>query len=158
MTHALLIQIQLRRLCTFASVKLGNSKSIFSILWVTCLSIQVNPVGKNQELFFGEEFKYHLVDWDTVCVPIRKGGLGVRRLKLFNQAFLGKWLWRFVCVRERWWRKVVVAKYGCRWGEWSLLNVSLPHGVGLWRGIMNGWEAFVRNTHLEIGARERVKF
>lgn len=27
----------------------------------------------------GEEFKYHLVDWDTVCAPIREGGLGVRR-------------------------------------------------------------------------------
>lgn len=55
----------------------------------------------------GEEFKYHLVDWDTVCEPIIKGGLGVKKLKLFNQALLGKWLWRFACGRERcggrWW-------------------------------------------------------
>ncbi|KAI8555897.1 hypothetical protein RHMOL_Rhmol05G0210300 [Rhododendron molle] len=86
----------------------------------------------------GEEFKYHLVDWETLCTPVREGGLRVRSLKLFNQALLGKWLWRFACERERWWRKVVVAKYGCEWGGWSSRNVNLPCGVGLWRGIMNG--------------------
>ena len=25
----------------------------------------------------GEEFKYHLVDWDIVCIPIRNGRLGL---------------------------------------------------------------------------------
>lgn len=71
--------------------------------------VRENPKRVSLERI-GEEFKYHLVNWDTICVSIRKGGLGVRRLKLFNQALLRKWLWRFPCERERWWRKVIVAK------------------------------------------------
>jgi hypothetical protein len=39
-----------------------------------------------------DEAKLHLVDWDTVCTPISKGGLGIRKVRKFNQALLGKWL------------------------------------------------------------------
>jgi hypothetical protein len=39
-----------------------------------------------------DEAKLHLVDWDTVCSPIPEGGLGIRSLRKFNQALLGKWL------------------------------------------------------------------
>jgi len=60
----------------------------------------------------GEEFKYHLVSWSTVCSPISEGGLGIRNLRIFNQALLGKWLWRFAHEREALWRSVVDAKYG----------------------------------------------
>jgi hypothetical protein len=42
----------------------------------------------------GEEFKFHLVNWSKVCSPISNGGLGIRNLRIFNKALLGKWLWR----------------------------------------------------------------
>jgi hypothetical protein len=42
-----------------------------------------------------DDFKYHLLEWDKVCTPIAEGGLGIRNIRRFNQAFLGKWLWRF---------------------------------------------------------------
>jgi hypothetical protein len=38
----------------------------------------------------GEEFKYHLVSWSTICSPISEGGLGIKNLRIFNQTFLGK--------------------------------------------------------------------
>jgi hypothetical protein len=38
----------------------------------------------------GEEFKYHLVNWRTICTPIQHGGLGLRQIIPFNQALLGK--------------------------------------------------------------------
>jgi hypothetical protein len=44
---------------------------------------------------FGEEFKFHLVNWPKVCSPVREGSLGIRNLRCFNRALLGKWLWRF---------------------------------------------------------------
>ncbi|XP_042950267.1 uncharacterized protein LOC122282377 [Carya illinoinensis] len=43
----------------------------------------------------GEEFKFHLIRWEQVCRPISNGGLGIRKLRIFNRALLGKWLWRY---------------------------------------------------------------
>ena len=40
----------------------------------------------------GDGFKHHLVGWDTVCSPLAQGGLGVRKVEVFNRALLGKWL------------------------------------------------------------------
>jgi hypothetical protein len=47
----------------------------------------------------GEEFKYHLVSWSEGCSPILEGGLGIRNLRIFNKALLGKWLWRYAHER-----------------------------------------------------------
>jgi hypothetical protein len=41
--------------------------------------------GKNDEV------KFHLVEWEKVCSPIDEGGLGIRNVRRFNQALLGKW-------------------------------------------------------------------
>jgi hypothetical protein len=80
-----------------------------------------------------EEFKYHLVNWDKVYSPISEGGLGIRKLIVFNQALLGKWLWRYAYEREAWWRIVVDAKYSSEWGGWHFVDT-----VGLVRCVFGG--------------------
>ena len=54
-------------------------------------------------------FKYPLVAWDKVCLPVESGGLGIRRIGLFNKALLGKWLWRFGKESNRLWHQVIAA-------------------------------------------------
>jgi hypothetical protein len=49
---------------------------------------------------------------------LQYGGLGVRNLIKFNQALLGKWLWRVATEREVLWRLVVEAKYDSLSGGW----------------------------------------
>ena len=90
-----------------------------------------NQIEKLQRNFlwgnFGDDPKIHLVKWDTLCSPISSGGLGIRKIRLFNEALLGKWLWRFGIEKDALWRQVIESKYGTLWGglafetcEWSL--------------------------------------
>ena len=65
-----------------------------------------------------ECFKFPLVDWKKVCLLRELGGLGVRKLVPFNQALLGKWLWRYGHETSRLWRRVIAMKYGEGKGGW----------------------------------------
>ena len=62
--------------------------------------------------------KVPLVEWARVCMPVQNGGLGIRWLRRFNSALLGKWLWRYGTERDALWRKVIKAKYGDEVGGW----------------------------------------
>ncbi|XP_024636402.1 uncharacterized protein [Medicago truncatula] len=50
--------------------------------------------------------------WDTLCSKKKYGGLGVRRLKEFNIALLGKWCWRMLVDRVGLRYQVLVVRYG----------------------------------------------
>jgi hypothetical protein len=72
----------------------------------------------------GDEFKYHLIKWSQVCKSMKFGGLGVRNLVKFNQALMGKWLWRYATEREALWRKLVHIKYDSHMGGWCSKEVG----------------------------------
>lgn len=56
--------------------------------------------------------KWHLVNWNQVCLSKEKGGLDMRKLNLMNKAFLGKWISRFSMEEEAAWRNCVRVTYG----------------------------------------------
>jgi len=79
-----------------------STRSNLPTYFLSLFSIPIrvaNRIEKLQKDFFwggiGEEFKYHLVRWDKVCSPISEGGLGIKNLRTFNRAILGKWPWRY---------------------------------------------------------------
>ena len=77
-----------------------------------------------------------MVKWATVCSPISLGGLRIRKVRLFNEVLLGKWLWRFGIGKDALCRQVIELKYGCVWGGWCIRSVYGPYGVGLWKNIV----------------------
>ena len=68
------------------------------------------------------------MEWAKVCMPVQKGGLGIRQLRKFNSALLGKWLWRHGMERDALWRKVIEAKYGDEGGGWCTKPVLGTYG------------------------------
>uniref|UniRef100_A0A2N9IM18 Reverse transcriptase domain-containing protein n=1 Tax=Fagus sylvatica TaxID=28930 RepID=A0A2N9IM18_FAGSY len=96
----------------------------------------------------GDAPKYHLVSWDQVCSPIPYGGLGVKNLRVFNKALLGKWLWRFGAEETHLWRRVIAAKYGEEWGGWQSKPYRGSHGCGLWKSISLGGETLLEQTYI----------
>jgi len=119
--------------------------STFSSLPTYFLSLFPIPVGVanrlekfQRDILWGgidDEFKFHLVNWHTICFRRLQGGLGVRNMIKFNRALMGKWLWRFAFERDALWRKVVNIKYGSMRGGWCSKEVVGSFGVGVWKSI-----------------------
>uniref|UniRef100_A0A7N2KVQ8 Reverse transcriptase zinc-binding domain-containing protein n=1 Tax=Quercus lobata TaxID=97700 RepID=A0A7N2KVQ8_QUELO len=112
---------------TLIKSTLSNLPTYFLSLFPIPASV-ANRIEKLQWNFlwggFGDEPKIHLVKWATVCAPISSGGLGIRKIRLFNIALLGKQLWRFGIEMDALWRQVIELKYGCLWGD-SVPDLSM---------------------------------
>ncbi|GAU11399.1 hypothetical protein TSUD_343900 [Trifolium subterraneum] len=65
-------------------------------------------------------------------LPQECGGLGVRKLREFNLALLGKWCWRMLVDREGLWFRVLAARYGIERGR---LCVGGLRGSSWWRDV-----------------------
>ena len=105
-----------------------------------------------------ECFKYPLVVWEKVCLPRELGGLGICNLVSFNQALLGKWLWRYGHETSHLWRRVIAMKYREGKGGWSTRVCRRAHGYGLWRSISEGWKSFSRHVSFVVGDGSRILF
>ncbi|KAF5471044.1 hypothetical protein F2P56_011519 [Juglans regia] len=105
-----------------------------------------------------DEKKLHLIKWDKVCTPLSCGGLGIRKLRIFNKALLGKWLWQYHQEGDALWRSIIDIKYGSIWGDWYSNAVRGAYGVGVWKFIRNGWEDLLSNFIFEVGRGTRIRF
>jgi len=47
------------------------------------------------------------VNWKTICNNKEQGGLGVKVVKSFNIAFLGKWKWRLDTEDNDLWKQIL---------------------------------------------------
>ncbi|XP_057982289.1 uncharacterized protein LOC131167502 [Malania oleifera] len=85
-------------------------------------------------------------------------GLGIRKVRQFNEALLRNWLWRFRMEKAALWRQVIEVKYCYEWGAWCTRPVNGPHGVGLWKNISRGWPSSSCHVLYDIGNGSNVKF
>ncbi|GKU98577.1 hypothetical protein SLEP1_g11563 [Rubroshorea leprosula] len=114
----------------------------------------------------GEEKKISWVSWERVCMNKECGGLGVKDLRKFNLAFLGKWWGRLAKREEGLWRKVIIGKYGERGGHWlDWVRDNSGGGSIWWRDIQNlnagdggnvGW--LTEGFRIKVGEGNGVSF
>lgn len=106
-----------------------------------------------------EKKKTHLVAWDVVCKEKRKGGLGLRHMKMQNQALCLKGGWGLIKKKDELWAKVIRSKYKCGVDLMPQINKSRP-GSRFWNGIKNNWNLLdkgIEKITLEDG-RDEVRW
>ncbi|XP_045831535.1 uncharacterized protein LOC123922923 [Trifolium pratense] len=99
--------------------------------------VLIKSVLTSLPIFLGgcEDFrKTAWVNWKTICLRKEYGGLGVRQLREFNVALLGKWCWRMLVDREGLWFRVLAARYGVERGR---LRDGGRRGSLWWREIVS---------------------
>ncbi|GAU41808.1 hypothetical protein TSUD_299740 [Trifolium subterraneum] len=110
-----------------------------------------------------ESRKINWLKWDRICLRKEEGGLGVRRVKEFNLALLGKWCWRLLQDTEGLWFRVLAAKYGIRDGQMDCGGSTASNWWKVINSIRSGSEAsggrwFGENTVRRVGDGERTLF
>jgi hypothetical protein len=122
---------------TLSKSMLSNLPTHFLYLFPVPMSV-VRRIEKVQRDFLwggmGGEQKLHLVNWNQVCRPVWVGGLGIRNIHKFNQALLGKWLWRYANEHEALRYKIIKARVLMAWVYGSILEeagIVLPKGCDL---------------------------
>ena len=122
----------------------------------------VDKLEKIQRNFLWERstevFKYPLVAWEKVFWLVEVGGLGIQRIRLFNQALLRKWLWHFGNEVTHLWLQVIATKYGETSGGWCTRVVKGTHGCGVWKNIRKGAESFFGHVVSVAGEGIRIRF
>ncbi|KAK8990579.1 hypothetical protein V6N11_009271 [Hibiscus sabdariffa] len=82
--------------------------------------------------------KISLVDWVSVCQPVKCGGLGIRRVYDFNVAFVFKIGFSLVSDTDALWIRLLRQKY--KVFETYPLSLHRPISTPLWRAISTAWE------------------
>lgn len=116
------MSISFRRITLIKSV-LANFQIYFMSLYKCPMSI-VNRIERLGRDFLcqGRDAKknFHLVDWWSICQPKKNEGLGIRPLKIVNQALLGKWLSRIGEENNGLWRQIIMTKYKLERNGWDI--------------------------------------
>ncbi|KAE8695366.1 Detected protein of unknown function [Hibiscus syriacus] len=84
-----------------------------------------------------------LVYWENICKPIVKGGMGIRKLNVQNEAFLMKLAYKLVVNSDQLWARVLRSKY--KWVKLVPESINCTRSSYVWKDISQVWNE-VRNN------------
>ncbi|CAN1157552.1 Putative ribonuclease H protein At1g65750 [Linum perenne] len=82
--------------------------------------------------------KTHLLSWDVICRPKSQGGLGLKKARELNDAYMMKMGWLLLQAPGKLWVQVLTSKYLKNTDQGLTLRRSTG-GSSLWRGIRRNW-------------------
>ncbi|RVX10571.1 putative ribonuclease H protein [Vitis vinifera] len=98
----------------------------------------------------GEGKRDHLVNWDVVCKPKSRGGLGFGKISIRNVALLGKWLWRYPREGSALWHQVILSIYGSHSNGWDVNNIVRWSHRCPWKAIALVYQEFSKFTRFVV--------
>ncbi|KAJ4734117.1 RNA-directed DNA polymerase (reverse transcriptase)-related family protein [Rhynchospora pubera] len=101
--------------------------------------------------------KTHLVAWDKLCMPKEVGGLGIKNIKIQNQAFLLRWLWFLYKNHNSLWFRTTSKIYSPIRGEAAPL-VWNKRGSFFWKDIHSLSYLFQFSTSLTVFSGHTASF
>ena len=105
-----------------------------------------------------EKNKLSLVNWEEVCKPKAKGGLGIRKMKDLNKALLTKIGWR-LAEGNTGWGTIMKAKYLSHTPfQWTLYNNDLPRGSKIWQNIVRNRGLLREGLRWIVGNGFNIRF
>ncbi|XP_061365687.1 uncharacterized protein LOC133308973 [Gastrolobium bilobum] len=91
-----------------------------------------------------------LVAWDQVCLTKQLGGLGLRRMKDMNTAFLMKIGHNIMTKPEALWVRVLRCKYNVGGNLMPHIRAS-RNNSNLWKGLVSYWDMVLSNSRILLG-------
>lgn len=112
----------------------------------------------NRNFFWGHEKrirKLHSLAWDKIYQLKGNGGLGFRRLKETNQAFMAKLAWRLQTQDSSLWSRVLKEKYDSVSRSWE--QKAKQQTSFIWK-VMCSASKHVENFVWRIGNGKKINF
>lgn len=101
----------------------------------------------------------NLIAWDKVCKPIRKGGLGLRRIRYMNKFVMAKKIWRGYNIEGEW-KLIWDNKYKRQLPTLhSFLKAKdIPIGTNIWKNVTRTRDIIVKGVKWKVGKGNFIKF
>lgn len=101
------------------------------------------------------ERKIHWVAWNKMATPKEKGGMGMKNLQAFNEAFLAKQVWRLITHPNILMRKMMKARY---YPKSSILRAKVrAKDSWIWRNCGGARKLIQEGSRWNIGDGTIVK-
>ncbi|KAL4201212.1 hypothetical protein AMTRI_Chr02g257500 [Amborella trichopoda] len=147
--------------CTLIKSSLVNTPIYFMSLFQIPASVakRIEQLMRNF-LWSGsaETKKIHLVSWKKIFSHKKKGGLGIRDIRIHNWALLGKWWWRLANHENQLWTQVIRGKYKISSQKWLPETDSCSTGSGIGKTLISILPRFRTITRFHARGRNRVRF
>ncbi|XP_057248296.1 putative ribonuclease H protein At1g65750 [Beta vulgaris subsp. vulgaris] len=102
----------------------------------------------------GDERKMHWLSWEKMCKPKCMGGMGFKDLAVFNDALLGKQVWRLLHNKESLLSRVMSAKYYPH-GDVRYARLGYSHSYS-WRSIWGAKSLVLEGLIWRVGDGTKI--